>query len=432
MVRTRSRYRIVALFIVAFMVFSAIEALADCTLTHTGRVPLSDLAGSYRGFAGGLYRNGQSLRPPTHESVGLRIAREQVRPLDGNGAPDPVNGRIVLVSLGMSNTAREFDGFLDSVAPDPMVNPRVVLVNGARGGMTADQWQQLDSEAWQWMFAQIAEKGVTREQVQVMWVKVVLPGTGSNSPDPTDNFPSFQQTLKSQLETIARNLKTNFPNVKIAYFSSRIRSYVSDTGLSPEPTAYESAFAVRWAIDDQIQESPDLSLTVAPWMSWGPYLWADGLTPRSDGLTYACADLDPDFVHPVAGAISKVVSQLRTFLATDPTATPWFLKPATSPPAIASMTASPATGAAGVRVQFSASANDSDGVREYLWNFGDGTSATGPSPQKVFNVSGHYPIRLTVVDRLGNASMRIMAMPIGSSTGVLPAPPNHLRIVRTD
>jgi PKD repeat protein len=83
-------------------------------------------------------------------------------------------------------------------------------------------------------------------------------------------------------------------------------------------------------------------------------------------------------------------------------------------------------------VQFSASANDSDGVREYLWNFGDGTSATGPSPQKVFNVSGHYPIRLTVVDRLGNASMRIMAMPIGSSTGVLPAPPNHLRIVRTD
>jgi hypothetical protein len=95
------------------------DARLDCTLTATGVVPLSDLAGTYRGVEGGLYPGGVTVRPPDHEAVGLDLALNQVRPLNPHWAPDAANGRIGLVSLGMSNTSIEFGSFLDLVRADP-------------------------------------------------------------------------------------------------------------------------------------------------------------------------------------------------------------------------------------------------------------------------------------------------------------------------
>lgn len=64
----------------------------------------------------------------------------------------------------------------------------------------------------------------------------------------------------------------------------------------------------------------------APWMAWGPYLWADGMTPRSDGLTYACSDFNSsDGTHPApGGAQNKVAQLLLDFFKSDSTAKPWF------------------------------------------------------------------------------------------------------------
>ncbi len=400
---------------------------ADCSLTSMGIVPLCDLAGTYRGMPGGLYPNGTSLRPAAHEAIGVELAQSRIQPLSAQGAPDPVDGRIVLVSLGMSNTQAEFGSFQSLIQNDTAKNPKLTVVNGAVANQTADRWRDPSSLAWQWSFDQLSRAGVTPAQVQAAWVKVVLAGFGENTQDPLANFPAFARTLQADLETIARNLKTNYPNIKIAYFSSRIRAYVSPRGLSPEPTAYETGFAVRWAIESQIRGASDLNLSVAPWMSWGPYLWADGMVPRSDGLTYACEDLEADFVHPGAGAKQKVAAQLKAFFMTDPTATPWYLKPAASPPSIQFMTAEPLTGDPGMRVQFSAAANDPDGVREYIWTFGDGTSGYGSNPQKTFNVAGQYPVRLTVVDRAGNASLRMLMVAVGSQDGA-PESPRNLRI----
>jgi hypothetical protein len=68
--------------------------------------------------------------------------------------------------------------------------------------------------------------------------------------------------------------------------------------LNPEPYAYDSGLAVKWLIEAQIRQmqTPDGHIddragnlnyhTVAPWLAWGPYLWADGLNPRSDGLVW--------------------------------------------------------------------------------------------------------------------------------------------------
>ena len=51
---------------------------------------------------------------------------------------------------------------------------------------------------------------------------------------------------------IVRMLKGRFPNLQLAYVSSRSYAGYATTELNPEPYAYESAFAVRWLIQDQI------------------------------------------------------------------------------------------------------------------------------------------------------------------------------------
>jgi len=84
--------------------------------------------------------------------------------------------------------------------------------------------------------------------------------------------------------------------------------------------------------------SPDLNFdpakgpVVAPWMAWGPYLWADGIHPRSDGLTWECEDFIEDGAHHSPLGIAKVSARLLDFFSTDPTTVPWFMDCNTSDP----------------------------------------------------------------------------------------------------
>ncbi len=65
----------------------------------------------------------------------------------------------------------------------------------------------------------------------------------------------------------------------------------------------------------------------APWLAWGPYLWADGLKGRRDGkVVWERDDLGPDGTYPSAKGQDKVARLLMDFLKNDPTSTPWFLR----------------------------------------------------------------------------------------------------------
>jgi hypothetical protein len=57
---------------------------------------------------------------------------------------------------------------------------------------------------------------------------------------------------------------------------------------------------------------------------WGPYLWADGTNPRSDGLTWLITDLEGDHTHPSAAGEEKVAGLLASFFGSDATAAPWW------------------------------------------------------------------------------------------------------------
>jgi hypothetical protein len=290
--------------------------------------PLNDLGnqeyirmdGTHTGFFGGLYPGGSNVRPPAHELAGVDFARHIV-PRDQNGIPDAA-GKIVMIGIGMSNAFQEFNAFLNVANGDTDVNPDLVIVNGAQPGRTAEQWIDPNADAWTVVNNRLGNVGLTPEQVQVAWVKNTLTGGG--------DFPALAQALQLDFEIIARNLKIHYPNIQIAYFSSRTNSYTYWTGLSPEPNAFETGFSVKWMIEKQINGdaslnyNPVLGPVVAPFLSWGPYLWANGPNPRSDALVWLQSDMVLDCTHPSASGEAKVAQMMMNFFKHDST-TGWFL-----------------------------------------------------------------------------------------------------------
>src|SRR5688572_13664270 len=115
-----------------------IAILLASTMAAIGQTPLNDLGpGSYQGQQGGLYPNGLNTRPSFHETAGVAFA-SQVKPLDGQGQPN-ASGKIGLLTIGMSNTRQESQSWGTLIAQDSQVNPKLVFVNGAQGGQTAEK-----------------------------------------------------------------------------------------------------------------------------------------------------------------------------------------------------------------------------------------------------------------------------------------------------
>jgi hypothetical protein len=178
--------------------------------------------------------------------------------------------------------------------------------------------------------ANLTAAGLTEAQVQVAWIKQANAGPRTSLPSP--NADAYR--LVGQLANISRALKTRYPNIRLAYVSSRIYAGYASTALNPEPYAYESGFAVKWLIAAQIEQersgkidalAGNLGAAAAPWLAWSAYLWADGLNPRADGLTWSRPELEGDGTHPAQAAEQKVGSLLLAFFKSEPTAKSWFL-----------------------------------------------------------------------------------------------------------
>ena len=289
-----------------------------------GLTPLSDLTGGqkYKEMDGGLYGGGKN-EPPEAQAKLAQAAAAKIAPLNAQGEP-AADGRIVLLAIGMSNTTQEFSRFKQLADADPAKSPKLVIVDGAQGGKDAPAW--VNSEpVWAEADRRIKAAGVTPQQVQVVWLKQALIGPGRRG-----EFPAHARELQRDNETILTMAKTRYPNLRLAYLSSRIYAGYAVTQLNPEPYAYESAFSVRWVIESQMKGKADLDK--APVALWGPYLWADGTKGRAAGdLMYKREDLAGDGTHPSQSGRQKVAELLLKFFKADPYAKGWFLKPAGQP-----------------------------------------------------------------------------------------------------
>jgi len=276
---------------------------ADCTLTRTGLIPLTDMGKRrYRGHRGGLYPGGVN-RPPQKYLRNALAAAKRVRPIDG---------KIVLLSLGMSNASAEFSAFKKSAERDPQKNSSLVVVDGAQDGFDSRRARS-QTAFWDNADQRLADEDVTPEQVQAVWLKEAV--AGEQRP-----FPRDARGLQSDLRAIIKIMRVRYPNVKLVYLSSRTYGGYAITGLNPEPAAYDSAYAVRGIIQERIRGK-----LKGPHLLWGPYLWTDGAAGRSDGLVWTCEDVEEDGTQPSKAGVQKVVNLLTAFFKTDPTAKRWYV-----------------------------------------------------------------------------------------------------------
>ncbi len=317
-------------------------------------IPLTDMGTrTYFGFEGGLYPGGTNEMPPQHAGEGLARAH-RIQPLNSAGRPDP-NGKYILLSIGMSNTAMEFcgakskgnsckpDSFVGQSAAAQTVNhSSLVIVNGAKGGQAAIKWDSPTEQNYvRIRDTVLTPLGLTEKQVQVVWLKVANSRPGHQPSLPSEQADAYR--LMRLMGKIVRALKVRYPNLQQVFISSRIYGGYATKPVNPEPYAYESGFAVKWLIEAQIKQmasggmeinpqTGDLNYdTVAPWIAWGPYLWADGRNPRSDGLVWLPQDFRPDGTHPSLLGEEKVATMLLEFYKTSPYTKSWFMANGTCP-----------------------------------------------------------------------------------------------------
>jgi len=272
-------------------------------------------------YATYLYPDQSNQMPAQHRIKGEAIAAT-IQPLDGNGNVDFVNGRILAIAEGMSNTRDEMIAFTSLLlTKQSELNPQFQFISLAEGGC--------DLECW-------VGKGVgaTDSQVQVAFLKHSnnRPQNADGSPkQPSSNFPNLDSKrfpahavlTKGLLKTRILAMKKKYPNLKLVFITSR--SY-GGWSCAPsaveyrEPVAFEEGFSVKWLIDDQILGAdPDLAFEgnnpPAPWLAWGPYLWNRDWTQdmfRADGT------------HPCDKGTMVVAQMWYDSLSTYSTSRSWF------------------------------------------------------------------------------------------------------------
>jgi hypothetical protein len=211
-----------------------------------GQKPLTEMSSTdrYKGQDGGLYGGGKNEPPERHREAAL-AALKRVQPLDSKGKPS-ADGTIGFLSISMSNATQEFSQFKRLADADPAKSPSVTIVDCAQNGGAMAEW--VDSEARQWREAsrRLAVANVAPQQIQVAWIKLA-------NKAPQGELMEHGKKLESDTLKVIQNAKKKFPNLQIAYLSSRIYGGYATNPLNPEPYAYESGFVARWLILRQIK-----------------------------------------------------------------------------------------------------------------------------------------------------------------------------------
>lgn len=307
----------------ALLIFPEITMAQICTNDSTGLIPIIDFGNNqYDGIVGGLYLNGSNNMPNGHRQAGINLDNS-IQPLDVNGNPDP-NGKIVMISVGMSNCRNFFGSFMQLSAQYANLNPNLVLINAAQGGKDINNILSPNTNYWTTSDNIITNAGYSINQVQAVWFEQATHITGIPAGEGIEHIGIVEQKFLDAFKII----KTQYPNVKQLFCSGRDYGGYNVSGGNPEPYAYWTNWAFKKLVLRQIAGDPDLSYTgttpQVPWIAWADHIWADGKNPSGSGLTWICpTDYQSDGVHPSIVGREKFATKMVDFFKTDTTTT-WY------------------------------------------------------------------------------------------------------------
>ncbi len=293
----------------------------------------------------------------------------------GLTSPDLV---IVDGGLGGQSSNRWMNAFLD-LDQNPICNAAVDCING---GAHSPNWTLYD------YVCSCRLGSTTENQVQAIWLQAFELGNGFVSWDLLQHSDAEAYRMLDRLDDIVQSLKARYQNLKTVFITSGEYAGQFNLGPynSMDPYAYEDGFSFKWLITSQINQAkgvghcsddsycdndtpcssgectpytgfcsvsnlycdndtqcssdeacipyPSASLDYnsdapdedsdAPWLAWGPYMWADGLTPRSDGLCWNTEDFQTENIHLSCSGVEKYGNELLDFFLTSPFTAPWF------------------------------------------------------------------------------------------------------------
>jgi serine protease len=198
-------------------------------------------------------------------------------------------------------------------------------------------------------------------------------------------------------------------------------------------------------VTEHVNQSPSASFSATPNTGEAPLdvLFDATASKDSDGVIsqyswdFGDGQVDnsnnrrPDHTYNIPGNYPVQLTVTDNDGATASTSRTVIVLEQTNQPPNASITATPATGAAPLAVFLEGTGStDADGtITEYFWELGDGTTATTSSVNITYNVANTYRVRLTVTDDEGatdtiSRDISVTAPRNYSISGVVLAPDN--------
>jgi PKD repeat protein len=180
------------------------------------------------------------------------------------------------------------------------------------------------------------------------------------------------------------------------------------TNLPPVANAggpYSAAVGAPVILDGSASRDPDGSIA--------SYAWNFGNGTSGSGAT-------PSATYATAGTFTVTLTVTDNGGATSQANSTVTVTTNTQPPV--ANAGGPYTGTANVAISFNGAASrDPDGsVVSYLWNFGDGTTASGVTAVHAYTAAGSYTVRLTVTDNDGLTNSASTTAQVSDGSGLQP------------